>query len=82
MPSTPNADEMTGNEDAVLRVTRMCDQTILMAVDGTLRALPDESTPSPLRNTNTAAAAEVRELARRMLQATRDLGAMIREPAE
>lgn len=66
------------------RLTQISDRTSLMAIDATLRLLPAEGVDgaSPLGLSNAAAAQEVRELARRMLQATQDFQAAIREPAD
>lgn len=65
------------------RLTQIGDRTSLMAIDATLRLLPADGGDgaSPLGLSNAAAAQEVRELARRMLQATQDFQAAIREPA-
>ncbi len=91
MASTTNADGNNtdgnaGSGDAAMRLTQMCDRTSLMVIDGILRALPGDAAQAPAQAmiglTNAAAADEVRELARRMLQATRDLRAAIHEPAE
>ncbi|MFD1626504.1 hypothetical protein [Azospirillum griseum] len=66
------------------RLTQIGDRTSLMAIDATLRLLPAGGLDgaSPLGLSNAAAAQEVRELARRMLQATQDFQAAIREPAD
>ncbi len=74
------------------RLTQIGDRTSLMAIDATLRLLPADGGgegvaeggdgASPLGLSNAAAAQEVRELARRMLQATQDFQAAIREPAD
>lgn len=82
MASTTNADGNTGSGDVAMRLVQMCDRTSLMVIDATLRALPGDDTRAAVTLTNAAAAEEVRELARRMLQATRDLRAAIHEPAE
>ena len=92
MASTTNADGEPDIGSAATRLTQMGDRTSLMVIDATLRGLPGESAKSaaglsaagliapaaPHMN----AAEEVRELARRMLQATLDFRAAIHEPAE
>lgn len=80
MASTTNADGTAGASDLIGRLTEMSDRTSLMVIDATLRALPDAG---PALGTSAAqSAAEVRALARRMLQATMDFQAVICEPAE
>lgn len=74
----------SGAPDLVGQLTRMSDRTSLMVVDATLRALPKVNPDSGavIGPGFADAAAEVRALARRMHQATRDFQATIREPAE
>lgn len=91
MASTTNADGTTGGIDLAGRLTEMADRTNLMVIDATLRAaakadaLPATGVATGSIGPNAGfadAAAEVRALARRMLQATQDFGATICEPAE
>ncbi|MBP2292358.1 hypothetical protein [Azospirillum rugosum] len=80
MATTTNADGTADASDLIGRLTEMSDRTNLMVIDATLRALPDAG---PGFGTSPAqSAAEVRALARRMLQATLDFQAVICEPAE
>lgn len=80
MASTSNADDTAGAPDLASRLTEMSDRTNLMVIDATLRALPG-ATPGIGKNA-AESAAEVRALALRMLQATRDFRAAVCEPAE
>ncbi len=78
MASTSNADGTTGGIDLAGRLTQMSNRTNMMVIDATLRTAPGAGTSQSFAE----AAAEVRALARRMVQATRDLQATIHEPAE
>ena len=79
MASTTNADgTTTGGIDLAGRLTQMSNRTSLMVIDAVLRAAPQTGEEQGFAD----AAAEVRALARRMLQATQDFQATICEPAE
>ena len=83
MASTTNADGTTGGTDLAGRLTQMSNRTNLMVIDAVLRAAPKPGAQTLENEQGFAdAAAEVRALARRMLQATQDLQATICEPAE
>lgn len=64
-----NLGDTTDSGDAACRLSKTGDRTSLMVIDAVLRAVPDDG-GSPL-----ASAEEVRSLARRMLEATRDFRA-------
>ncbi|RJF83230.1 hypothetical protein D3877_00555 [Azospirillum cavernae] len=81
MTSTTSADDKADAVDIATRLTQIGDRTSLMVIDSTLRLLPGDNATGPTGLSNAAAAQEVRELARRMLQATRDFQAAAREPA-
>ncbi len=84
MASTTNADGTTTGGptadgiDLAGRLTQMSNRTNLMVIDAVLRAAPQPAEEQGFAD----AAAEVRALARRMLQATQDLQATMGEPAE
>ncbi|WP_448204378.1 hypothetical protein [Azospirillum sp. sgz302134] len=80
MASTTNADGTSGGTDLAGHLTRICDRTNLMVLDATLNALPKDGALQPGGFAD--AAAEVRALARRMLQTTQDFQATICEAAE
>ncbi|MCG5243042.1 hypothetical protein [Azospirillum doebereinerae] len=68
--------------DITDRLTQMADRSSLMALDATLRAAHDNGVKSLVGIGNFSAAAEVRAMARQMLQATRDFRAALHEAAE
>ena len=78
MASTTNADGTTGGTDLASQLTRMGNRTNLMVIDAVLNAAPKAGEEQGFAD----AAAEVRALARRMLQATQDFQATIHAPAE
>lgn len=86
MASTTITDGDTDIPDATARLTQMADRTSLMAIDAALRATRDDTVKALLGlgavNTAASTAEEVREMARRMLQATRDFRAVLHEPAD
>lgn len=71
MADISNADGPSGGSDLVGRLGQMGNRTSLMVIDATVRALPKEELGLA------DAAAEVRTLARRMNQATRDFRASL-----
>lgn len=68
MANTTSADERPGL-DPVARLSQLGNRTNLMVIDATLRALPKTDAGYDV------AAEELRILARRMVQATRDFDA-------
>ncbi|CAO3414005.1 hypothetical protein [Azospirillum doebereinerae] len=68
--------------DAATRLTQVADRSSLMALDATLRAVHDDGIKSLVGIGNLGAAAEVRAMARQMLQATRDFRAALHEAVE
>jgi len=82
MASTTITDGDTDIPDATARLTQMADRTSLMAIDAALRATRDDGGKALLGLNAANTADEVREMARRMLQATRDFRAVLHEPAE
>ncbi|SMH54410.1 hypothetical protein [Azospirillum agricola] len=82
MSSTTSTDANTDSADVTARLTQIGDRTSLMVIDATLRTAHADGV-KPLPGLTAAGAAdEVRELARRMLQATRDFRAVLHEAAE
>ncbi|KAA0598023.1 hypothetical protein J2848_005564 [Azospirillum lipoferum] len=71
MPRTTNADDLPETGD---RLAGLADRTSLMAIDATLRALG-----SPAGAASTAGVADI---ARRMMQATKDFRAAMQDTAE
>lgn len=82
MASTTITDGDTDSSDATARLTQMADRTSLMAIDAALRATRDDGVKALPGLSAVNAADEVREMARRMLQATQDFRAVLHEPAE
>ncbi|MDQ2102904.1 hypothetical protein [Azospirillum isscasi] len=94
MASTTNADGTTnggtpGGGELAGRLSDMGSRTSLMVIDAALRAASlagssDSAALAPFGQEAgfAGAAAEMQALARRMLQATQDFQAVIREPAE
>jgi len=70
MASTTNADGK-GGTDIVGRLSQMSNRTSLMVIDATLGALPKDGEDFA------AAAAEIRALSRRMIQAAKDFQATV-----
>lgn len=69
-------------EDFAGRIAQIGSRTSLMAIDGVLRVAPaDPLAPFPPAGAADTIA-EVKALARRMLQATRDFQATVQQPAE
>jgi len=68
--------------NATDHLARMADRSSLMALDATLRAAHDDGIKSLVGIANLGAAAEVRAMARQMLQATRDFRAALHEAVE
>lgn len=81
MSSTTNADGTTGGTgDLVAQLSRMSNRTSLMVIDATLNALRPAGQEGGTGYAD--AAAEVRALAKRMVQATADFQATVCQPAE
>lgn len=73
MASHNNAGDTTRSDDLVDRLSQMSDRTNLMILDATLKSLPQGDTGYA------AAAAEVRALARRMLDTAHDYQASLEQ---
>ena len=92
MASTTNADGTTGNgAELAGRLSDMGSRTSLMVIDAALRTASlagleasGSAALAPFGQESgfAGAAVEMQALARRMLQATQDFQAVIREPAE
>lgn len=79
MARTTSADGTAGGKDVVGRLSQLGNRTSLMVIDATLRAVPAESpaTPGTEGQSFLDAAAEVRALSRRMMQAAKDFKATV-----
>lgn len=73
MASHNNAGDTTRPDDFVDRLSQMSDRTNLMILDATLKSLPQDE------HGYATAAAEVRILARRMLDTARDYKASVEQ---